>query len=59
MRIAVLGSTGGSGKQVIQQSLDKGWEVVALARNTAKLNEFTHDRLQVCHRHNNILYITM
>ena len=43
----MLGCTGGTGKEVVRQALERGWEVVALARNPAKLNEFTHDRLQV------------
>jgi putative NADH-flavin reductase len=33
MRIAVFGATGGTGEQVLRQALDRGHEVVALARN--------------------------
>lgn len=37
MRILVPGATGSVGQQVVQQALDRGHDVVAIARNTAKL----------------------
>lgn len=37
MRIAVFGATGDTGKQIVEQALAEGIEVVAYARNPAKL----------------------
>ncbi len=36
-KITVFGATGGTGKQVVEQALASGYEVVAYARNPSKL----------------------
>ena len=46
MKIAVFGATGGTGKQLVEQALAAGYEVVAFARNPSKLN-ITHEHLTV------------
>ena len=46
MRIIVFGATGGTGKQLVEQALAAGYEVVAYARNPSKLN-VSHERLNV------------
>ncbi|MEZ4236447.1 MAG: NAD(P)H-binding protein, partial [Myxococcota bacterium] len=46
MRLAVLGSTGGTGKQVVEQALGRGHRVVALARRPEAVT-VRHDRLVV------------
>ncbi|HYB30321.1 MAG TPA: NAD(P)H-binding protein [Solirubrobacteraceae bacterium] len=46
MRIGVLGAAGGTGRQVVQQALDRGWEVAALARRPDALT-ITNERLSV------------
>lgn len=46
MRIAVFGSTGRTGRQVVQQALDRGHAVAAYARSPQKLG-FTHPALRV------------
>lgn len=46
MKVAVVGSTGGTGRQVVIQALERGHEVVALARRPDAL-DLTHDRLDV------------
>jgi putative NADH-flavin reductase len=38
MRIAIFGATGGTGKQLVEQALAEGNEVVAFARKPSKLN---------------------
>ncbi len=45
MRVIVFGSTGTIGKHVIEQSLEKGHEVVAFCRDASKLSEFKHQNL--------------
>jgi putative NADH-flavin reductase len=46
MKIAVIGAAGRTGRQVVGQALDRGHEVVAVARSPEKLN-MTGDRLTV------------
>jgi putative NADH-flavin reductase len=46
MKLAVLGATGRTGIPLIQQALDAGNEVVALARTPSKM-PIQHDRLKV------------
>jgi putative NADH-flavin reductase len=46
VKIAVFGAAGATGQQVVQQALDRGWEVAALARRPGALT-ITHDRLSV------------
>lgn len=46
MRIAVFGSTGGTGRLLVERALDAGHDVTAVARNPAKVT-LAHDRLRV------------
>ena len=46
MKILILGSTGGTGLQLVTQSLKQGHEVTALARDPFKLN-LNHEKLTV------------
>ena len=45
-RVLVIGATGGTGQQLVQQALDRGWEVTALVRDPAKL-QVTNPQLAV------------
>ena len=45
-RVLVIGATGGTGQQLVQQALERGYEVTALVRNPAKL-QLTHPQLRV------------
>jgi len=38
IKIAVFGPSGGTGKQIVEQALASGYDVVAYARNPSKLN---------------------
>ena len=44
MKILILGSTGGTGQQLVKQSLDQNHEVTAIARDPSRL-KLTHERL--------------
>lgn len=46
MRIAVFGATGKTGRHIVEQALNAGHVVTALARTPGKLN-IAHDRLSV------------
>lgn len=46
MKITVVGATGPTGLQIVQQALAQGHEVTALVRNPDRL-ELQHDRLHV------------
>ncbi|MCA9571527.1 MAG: SDR family oxidoreductase [Myxococcales bacterium] len=46
MRIAIVGSTGGTGRALVEQGLERGHEVVALARKPEAVG-IQHDRLEV------------
>jgi putative NADH-flavin reductase len=46
MRLTVFGSTGAIGKQLVEQALTAGHQVVAFARNPSKLN-VRHERLTI------------
>lgn len=46
MKIMVVGATGPTGQQIVQQALAQGHEVTALVRNPDKF-ELQHDRLHV------------
>lgn len=37
MKIAMFGATGGTGRQVVEQAIRKGYQVVAFARSLDKL----------------------
>src|SRR5437879_2311186 len=45
-RVLVVGATGGSGRQLVAQALERGYDVTAPARNPAAL-DLTHPRLRV------------
>ncbi|KAK3097300.1 hypothetical protein FSP39_008486 [Pinctada imbricata] len=47
MRVAVLGATGPTGKQVVEEALERGHDVIALVRNPNGLKELQNDKLQV------------
>jgi len=46
MRILIIGATGGTGRELVKQALERGHEVTAFARNPAKLG-LTHERLRI------------
>jgi len=46
MKVIVFGSTGTIGKHLIEQSLDKGYEVSAFCRDAAKLKDYAHTNLR-------------
>jgi uncharacterized protein YbjT (DUF2867 family) len=46
MRVLVVGATGGTGRELVQQALERGHDVVALARNPSKVTA-QHVRLRV------------
>jgi putative NADH-flavin reductase len=46
MKLTIFGATGGTGRQLVEQSLAAGHEVTALARTPAKLG-LTHPKLTV------------
>ncbi len=46
MRILVIGATGGTGREIIAQALERGHDVVALARKPSKIKT-QHERLRV------------
>ena len=46
MKLAVLGATGKSGHQIVQQALDRGHSVRAVVRTPEKL-KVTHHNLEV------------
>lgn len=47
MRLLVFGPTGGTGLELLTQALEQGHDVVAYARNPAKLEGMSHARLEV------------
>ncbi len=47
MKVVVFGSTGTIGKHLIQQSLEKGHQVLAFCRNAEKLNGFSDPNLKI------------
>ncbi|MGH2568413.1 MAG: NAD(P)-dependent oxidoreductase [Bacteroidota bacterium] len=46
MKILIVGSTGGTGRELVKQALELGHDVTAFARNPAKLN-IQHERLRI------------
>jgi putative NADH-flavin reductase len=46
MRLTILGATGGTGKQLVEQALAAGNQVVAYVRNSSKLN-MKHENLTI------------
>lgn len=47
MRMTVFGATGGTGRQVVEQALARGHEVVACVRDSGALADLASDRLEV------------
>ena len=47
MKIVVLGPTGRVGSNLLRSALDKGHEVLAIARHPENI-KVKHDNLQVC-----------
>ncbi len=47
MKITIFGSTGGTGKELVKQGLELGYEVTAFARTSAKLDEFKSENLKI------------
>jgi putative NADH-flavin reductase len=45
MKLIIFGATGTIGNHVVEQSLDKGYEVSAFSRNKDHLNKFNHPNL--------------
>ncbi|HEV3409636.1 MAG TPA: SDR family oxidoreductase [Chthoniobacterales bacterium] len=45
-RVLVIGATGGTGRELVKQALEFGYEVTALARDPAKLT-LSHPRLKI------------
>jgi nucleoside-diphosphate-sugar epimerase len=46
MRLTIIGATGRTGRHLVEQALDAGYEVIAFARNLSKLI-IAHERLTV------------
>jgi NAD(P)-dependent dehydrogenase (short-subunit alcohol dehydrogenase family) len=46
MKLAILGATGGTGRELVRQALDRGHHVLALVRDPARAGFATHPRLQ-------------
>ena len=47
MKLLIFGSTGGTGRELLKQSLAQGHGVTAFARNPAKLDDIQHSGLRV------------
>ncbi|MEU5639640.1 NAD(P)-dependent oxidoreductase [Streptomyces milbemycinicus] len=47
MRITVFGATGGTGQHLVNQALETGHHITAVARNPARLQQADHPRLAV------------
>jgi uncharacterized protein YbjT (DUF2867 family) len=46
MRLLIIGGTGGTGRELVRQALDRGHDVTVLARKPSKLR-LSHERLRV------------
>lgn len=46
MKLLIIGATGGTGKQLVQQALEQNHDVTALVRDPAKM-QIRHERLRV------------
>lgn len=42
MRVVIVGATGPTGLELVQQAVDQGHQVTAVVRNPGKLNSFTN-----------------
>jgi putative NADH-flavin reductase len=47
MKIAIFGSTGGTGRELIKQALELGHEITAFARTPSKLEDLKHENLRI------------
>jgi putative NADH-flavin reductase len=47
MNLLVFGSTGGTGRELLEQALDQGHNVVAYARNPAAIEDLKHAKLHL------------
>jgi len=47
MKLLIFGSTGGTGRKLVQQALDQGHSVTAFARDPAKIEDLQHQSLKV------------
>lgn len=46
MKTAIFGSTGGTGRHLVEQALERGHQVIAFARSPEKLNAY-HEKLTI------------
>lgn len=54
MKITVLGATGGVGGEVVGQALDRGWDVTAVVRDSARLKLPAHVVVAGLHEHDKL-----
>ncbi len=47
MKIAIFGSTGGTGRELVKQALELGHEVTAFARSPEKLDDLKHKNIRI------------
>ena len=47
MKLVIFGSTGGTGRELLIQSLEQGHSVTAYTRNPEKISHIKHGRLTV------------
>jgi putative NADH-flavin reductase len=47
MKVLVFGATGGTGRELLRQSLDQGHEVTAFVRDPSRLGEIAHANLRI------------
>jgi putative NADH-flavin reductase len=47
MKLLIFGSTGGTGRELVKQSLDQGHSITAYARNPAKIEDLQHSNLKM------------
>jgi len=47
MRVLVFGASGGTGRELLKQALDKGMEVTAFVRDATKVEDIQHPNLAV------------
>lgn len=44
MKVTILGATGNTGLQLVQQAIQRNHEVTAIVRNPDKLQPFSHNK---------------